>query len=104
MQTDVLASAVRTTDGFMLDQNSHSVGRTRVKAVYVVPSVSGGVAVAGTVVLRDGGVSGDVRVTLNTLVGSTTPDYITFPGQGILFRTNVYADVTSVASVFVIYG
>ena len=104
MQTDVLASAVRTTDGQMLDQNAGVIGRTRVKAVYVVPTVTEGVAVAGTVVLRDGGVSGDVRVTLNTLVGSTTPDYITFPGEGIVFRTNVYADVTSIASVFVIYG
>jgi hypothetical protein len=94
MQTDVLASAVRSTDGQMLDQSTGVIGRTRVKAVYIVPSVSGGAAVAGTVVLRDGGVSGDVRVTLNTLEGSTTPDYITFPGEGILFRTNVYADVT----------
>ena len=104
MQTDVLASAVRSTDGLMLDQNGNSVGRTRVKAVYIVPTVTDGVAVAGTVVLRDGGVSGDVRITLNTLVGSTTPDYITFPGEGIVFRTNVYADVTTVASVMVFYG
>jgi hypothetical protein len=104
MQTDVLASAVRTTDGLMLDQNGNIVGRTRVKAVYMVPTVADGVAVAGTVVFRDGGVSGDVRVTLNTLVGSTTPDYLTFPGEGILFRTDVYVDVTSIASVLVIYG
>ena len=104
MQTDVLASAVRATDGLMLDQNSNSVGRTRVKAVYIVPSVTDGVAVAGTVVFRDGGVSGDVRITLNTLVGSTSPDYITFPGEGILFGTDVYADVTDIASVLVIYG
>ena len=104
MQTDVLASAVRTSDGQMLDQNAGDIARTRVKAVYIVPSVSGGAAVAGTVVFRDGGVSGDVRITLNTLVGSTSPDYITFPGEGILFRTDVYADVTDIASVLVIYG
>ena len=69
-----------------------------------MPTVTDGAAVAGTVVFRDGGVSGDVRITLNTLVGSTSPDYITFPGEGILFRTDVYADVTDIASVLVIYG
>ena len=104
MQTDVLASAIRSTDGQMLDQSTGVIGRTRVKAVYIVPTVTDGVAVAGTVVFRDGGVFGDVRITLNTLVGSTSPDYITFPGEGILFRTDVYADVTDIASVLVIYG
>jgi len=99
MQTDVLASAVRSTDGLMLDQNGNSVGRTRVKAVYIVPAAG-----AGTVVLRDGGASGQIKVTLNTLSGATASDYIEFPGEGLLFQTNVYADVTTVASVMVFYG
>jgi len=99
MQTDVLASAVRTTDGQMLDQNAGVIARTRVKAVYIVPAAG-----AGTVVLRDGGASGQIKVTLNTLSGATASDYIEFPGEGLLFQTNVYADVTTVASVMVFYG
>ncbi len=99
MQTDVLASAVRSTDGQMLDQNAGVIARTRVKAVYIVPAAG-----AGTVVLRDGGASGQIKVTLNTLSGATASDYIEFPGEGLLFQTNVYADVTTVASVMVFYG
>ena len=99
MQTDILASAVRTTDGQMLDQNAGVIARTRVKAVYIVPSAG-----AGTVVLRDGGVTGPIKVTLNTLSGATASDYIEFPGEGLLFQTNVYADVTTVASVMVFHG
>ena len=99
MQTDILASAVRTTDGQMLDQNAGVIARTRVKAVYIVPAAG-----AGTVVLRDGGVTGPIKVTLNTLSGATASDYIEFPGEGLLFQTNVYADVTTVASVMVFHG
>ena len=99
MQTDILASAVRTTDGQMLDQNAGVIARTRVKAVYIVPSAG-----AGSVVLRDGGVTGPIKVTLNTLAGATASDYIEFPGEGLLFQTNVYADVTTVASVMVFHG
>ena len=99
MQTDILASAPRTTDGQMLNQNGETITRTRVKAVYIVPAAG-----AGSVVLRDGGVSGPIKVTLNTLSGATASDYIEFPGEGLLFQTNVYADVTTVASVMVFYG
>ena len=99
MQTDILASAPRTTDGQMLNQNGETIARTRVKAVYIVPAAG-----AGSVVLRDGGVSGPIKVTLNTLAGATASDYIEFPGEGLLFQTNVYADVTTVASVMVFYG
>jgi len=99
MQTDILASAPRTTDGQMLDQSGGNITRARVKAVYIVPAAG-----AGSVVLRDGGVSGPVKVTLNTLAGATASDYIEFPGEGLLFQTNIYADVTTVASVMVFYG
>jgi len=99
MQTDILASAPRTTDGQMLNQNGETITRTRVKAVYIVPAAG-----AGSVILRDGGVSGPIKVTLNTLAGATASDYIEFPGEGLLFQTNVYADVTTVASVMVFYG
>ena len=99
MQTDVLASAVRTTDGLLADQAGNTLGRNRIKAVYIVPDT-----VAGSVVFKDGGASGSVRLTINTLASSTTPDYILIPGEGLLFQTNIYVDLTSVVSVMVFYG
>ena len=99
MQTDVLASAVRTTDGLLKDQATNDLGRTRVKAIYIVPDTG-----AGSVVFKDGGASGAVKLTVNTLASSTTPDYILIPGEGLLFQTNVYVDLTDVVSVMVFYG
>lgn len=99
MQTDVLASAVRTTDGLLQDQATNNLGRTRVKAIYIVPDTG-----AGSVVFKDGGASGAVKLTVNTLASSTTPDYILIPGEGLLFQTNVYVDITDIASVMVFYG
>ncbi len=61
MQTDVLASAVRTTDGLLQDQATNNLGRTRVKAIYIVPDTG-----AGSVVFKDGGASGAVKLTVNT--------------------------------------
>lgn len=100
MQTDVLASAVRTTDGVMNDQAGNAIGRCRVKAIYIVPAAG-----AGTVVLKDGTTSGaSNKITVNTLAASTTPDYILMPGEGLLFQTGVYVDLTDVASVMVMYA
>ena len=99
MQTDVLASGVRTTSGQMQDQGGNNLGRVRVKAIYIIPSAG-----AGSVVLKDGGASGSTKITINTLAASTAPDYILMPGEGLLFQTDVYAAVTTVASVMVIYG
>ena len=47
MQTDVLASKVRTTAGQLLDQNSLVIGRCRVKGIYIVPN-----SAVGEVVFR----------------------------------------------------
>ena len=99
MQTDVLASAVRTTDGLLADQAGNTLGRNRVKAIYIVPDT-----VAGSVVFKDGGASGTTRMTVNTLASSTTPDYILIPGEGLVFQTNIYVDLTSVVSVMVFYA
>lgn len=99
MQTDVLASAVRTTDGLLQDQASNDLGRVRVKSIYIVPAAG-----AGSVVFKDGGASGTVRMTVNTLASSTAPNYILLPGEGLVFQTNVYVDVTDIGSVMVFYG
>ena len=99
MQTDVLASGVRTTDGRLQDQAGNALGRVRVKAIYIVPDTT-----AGSVVFKDGGSGGSTKITVNTLASSTTPDYVLMPGEGLLFQTDVYVDLTSVVSVMVIYG
>lgn len=99
MQTDVLASKVRTTDGQMQDQAGNDLGRNRIKAVYIVPSAG-----AGSVEFRDGGASGDIRLTVNTLASSTVGTYLLLPGEGIVFLNDIYADITTVASVMIFYG
>jgi len=99
MQTDVLASAVRTTDGLLADQAGNTLGRNRVKAIYIIPAAG-----AGSVVFKDGGASGTVKMTVNTLASSTAPDYILLPGEGLVFQTDIYVDVTDIASVMVFYA
>ena len=100
MQTDILASRPRTDDGQLLDQAGNNIGRARIKALLIVPTA----ATAGVVVFKDGGTSGSTRMTINTLANSTNSNYIILPGEGILFQTNIYVDVTDIASVMVWYG
>ena len=99
MQTDVLASAVRTTDGQLLDQAGDTIIRARVKSIYIVPA-----ATAGSVVFKDGGTGGTIRLTLNTVASATQPTYLLLPGEGVLFSTNIFVDVTNIGSVMVFYG
>ena len=99
MQTDVLASVPLTADGQFTNQTPTALGRTRVKAVYIVPS-----GTAGSVVFKDGGASGATVLTLNTVASATQPTYLLLPGEGVLFATNVYGDVTSIGSVTIFYG
>jgi hypothetical protein len=99
MQTDVLASAIRTDDGVVNNQAGDALGRVRIKAVYIVPAAG-----AGSVVFKDGGASGTTRMTLNTVGSATEPTYLLLPGEGVLFSTSVYVDVTSIGSVMVFYG
>ena len=99
MQTDVYASAVRTTDGQLTDYAGNDLGRVRVRAVYIVPS-----GTAGSVVFKDGGTSGAARLTLNTVASATQPTYMLLPGEGMLFSNDVYVDVTSIGSVMVYYS
>lgn len=99
MQTDVYASAVRTTDGQLTDYAANDLGRVRVRSVYVVPGAS-----AGSVVFKDGGSSGAARLTVNTVASATQPTYLLLPGEGMLFSTNVYVDVTNIGSVMVVYS
>ena len=99
MQTDVLASGVRTTSGQLADQAGNDLGRNRIKAIYIVPAAG-----AGSVVFKDGGSGGTTRLTVNTLASSTAPNYLLLPGEGIVFQTDIYVAVTTVASVMVFYA
>jgi len=99
MQTDVLASQARTDDGQLLDQAGNTIGRARIKSVYIVPAAG-----AGSVVFKDGGASGATKITINTLASSSSPNYMLLPGEGVLFTTNIYVDVTTIGSVMVFYG
>ena len=100
MQTDVLVSAVLSSDGqFTNATGSADITRCRVKAVYIVPA-----ATAGSVVFRDGGSGGTIIMTLNSVASATQPTYLLFPGEGVLFSTNVYADVTNIGTVTIFYG
>jgi len=100
MQTDILASAVRTTDGVMNDQAGNAIRRCRVKGIYIVPAAG-----AGSVVLKDGSTSGGAnKITVNTIANATSTNYVLLPGEGLLFQTGVYVDITDVASVMVLYG
>ena len=100
MQTDVLVSAVLSSDGqFTNATGSADITRCRVKAVYIVPA-----ATAGSVVFRDGGSGDTIIMTLNTVASATQPTYLLFPGEGVLFTTKVYADVTNIGTVTIFYG
>ena len=99
MQTDILASQPLTATGQMLNQASANISRCRVQAVYIVPS-----GTAGSVVLRDGGASGPIIATLNTVASATQPTYMLLPSEGLLFRTDIHATVTSIGSVVVFYA
>ena len=99
MHTDVLASKVAVAAGDLLDQNSLVIGRSRVKAIYIVPDTG-----AGTVTFRDGGASGPVKIVVNTKASSSAPDYVLMPGEGLLFQTSIYIVPSAVVSTMVIYG
>ena len=81
MQTDILASAVRTSDGVMNDQAGNAIGRCRVKAIYIAPAAG-----AGSVVLKDGSSGGATKVTINTIASATSTNYVLLPGEGLLFQ------------------
>ena len=99
MQTDVLASVPITSSGQFTDQATTALARCRVKSIYIVPS-----ATAGSLVLRDGGSSGTVKATINTVASASQPTYMLLPGEGLVFQTAVYGAVTNLGSATVFYG
>lgn len=99
MQTDVLASVPITASGQFTDQATNNIGRCRIKSIYIVPS-----GTAGSLVIKDGGASGNTLITINTVASATQPTYMLLPGEGVLVRTSPYGAVTSLGSATIFYG
>jgi hypothetical protein len=99
MQTDVLASVPITASGQFTDQTPVNLARCRVKAIYIVPTGTG-----GSLILRDGGASSTIKITVNTVASATQPTYMRLPGEGLLFTTAVYGTVSNLGSATIIYG
>lgn len=99
MQTDVKASAALTGTGAFKDQNTNDLARVRVKSIYIVPG-----GTAGSVTLKDGGSGGVTVAVINTVASATQPTYLLFPGQGLLFETDVHGTLSNIGSVMVFYG
>jgi len=101
MQTDVLVSQPLGVSNTFKTQSGSAVGRCRIKAIY---GTSG--AAAGTVVIYDGTSSSDpCLMTVSTPTAANQGTFwILMPGEGVLAKTGLYAALTNVDSVMVIYG
>jgi len=99
MTIDVLVSVPLTATGQFTNQTPIALGRTRIKSVYMIPT-----GTAGSVIFKDGGSGGATVITLNTVASATQPTYLIFPGEGVLFTTNVHGTVANVSSVTIFYG
>lgn len=101
MQTDVLLTQPLGTSNTFKIQGGAVLGPCRIKAIYGTSA-----AAAGTVVLYDGSDSNGKPIgTISTpTAASQGTYYILMPGEGIVVRAGVYAAITNVDSVMLIYG
>ena len=101
MQTDVLATKPLTLTGNFKAQNNGDIPRVRIKTIYCVNDTS-----AGSVVIREGGATGNIIATINTAANGTAGyTIIPVPGEGILCKEgNLHGTITDVASITLFYG
>lgn len=101
MQTDVKVSQPLGSDNTFKDQAGNVIGRCRIKAIY---GTSG--AAAGTAVIYDGSsTAGECLMTISTPTAANQGTFsILMPGEGVLAKNGLYADLTNVDSIMVIYG
>jgi hypothetical protein len=101
MQKDVLVSQPLGSSNTFKNQAGNAIGRCRIKAIY---GTSG--AAAGTVVIYDGSsAAGNCLMTVSTPIASNQGTFwILMPGEGVLAQTGLYAALTNVDSVMVVYG
>lgn len=84
-----------------LSADGEAVGyRTRVKAIYGVAGAS-----VGSVKFYDGtDTAGELLIDIDTPAGTGNSFYMMIPGEGVLFETAVYVDVTNITGVTIYYG
>ena len=100
MQYDVLATKPLTLTGNFLDQNNNAIQRTRIKSIYAINGTS-----AGSVVIREGGATGKILITLNTAASATAGFTVwPLPGEGILCESGLHGTITDTTSITLIYG
>ena len=101
MQTDVLVTQPLGTSNTFKMQSGAVLGPCRIKAIYGTSA-----ALAGTVVLYDGSsTAGRALATVSTPTAVNQGTfYLLLPGEGIKVNTGVYAALTNVDSVMIIYG
>ena len=101
MQTDVLLTQPLGSSNTFKTQSGAVLGPCRIKAIYGTSA-----ALAGTLVLYDG--TDNTGKPIGTISTPTAANqgtyYILMPGEGIVVRTGVYADITNVDSAMLIYG
>jgi hypothetical protein len=91
MQTDVKAASL-TASGTAF------AGRTRVRGIVISDTTT-----AGSLKLRDGGSGGTILFSLDT-PNAALVSSILIPGEGVLFQTDVYVEISNLSSVVVFYG
>ena len=101
MQTDVLLTQPLGASNTFKMQNGNALGPCRIKAIYGTSA-----ALAGTVVLYDGTNSSGTPIgTISTPTAANQGTFwILMPGEGIKASVGVYAALTNVDSVMLIYG
>lgn len=101
MQTDVLMTQPLGSSNTFKIQTGQALGPCRIKAIYGTSA-----AAAGTVVLYDGtSTAGRAIGTISTPTAANQGTYyLLLPGEGIKVSTGVYATITNVDSVMLIYG
>lgn len=92
MQTDV-KSAHLTASGTAFN------GRTRLKSVSYRGNASD-----GFIKFRDGGSTGPVLCELDVGTSDSFTIYVLIPGEGVLFQTSLYVELSNVSATTVFYG
>lgn len=93
MQTDIRSQHL-TASG-----NIDGLNRNRLKSISYR-----GDGTDGYVRLRNGGASGTVLCELDVGTSDTFTIYVLLPGEGILFPSGIYVDISHVSATTVFYG
>jgi hypothetical protein len=93
MQTDVKSTHL-TASG-----NIDGLNRNRLKSISYR-----GDGQDGYIRLRNGGASGTVLCELDVGTSDTFTIYVLLPGEGILFPSGIYVDISHVSATTVFYG